>query len=338
MRIGGEKQWEKETSLYDWVHNNGYGLTGLQGREDLPCDLIAFCESQYLRFNVPVPPEEVIRTGAWASHYYLDFEDPYAYLCGLSDVHATDDWANFAYEVTVDEKIHEANPEQLESFTFVPGGDVEVFNECIAKPGLAALPYSVGDAIDEILWGDHCSNDPLYEDISADNREWLIKQCGDEVSKIMPYFQLSAWAAFLWFIGPPGRVFRYQYHDIFFAASRSGYAYLYEGMLISGEHVKRLARSPESCVNCGLGSWCVDLAHIDGVTRHMCERCLNGSVPLHQRANCGTRSCRFTECPHHCEFGKEDALYRTLSGSGQLSRLAEQKRQSLAQGPLKLSK
>jgi len=326
MRIGGNKTYQKEHSLYDWVADTGYGIMNVDYYGNVPDEAVLFCEEQFKRFNITVPPKEVIDVGAGVTLSYLDTFAPYSLLCGVSDVEVCEDWMEYAYEVTIDNQKHEANPEKLETFIYVKGQDEVVFNELIAKPGLESLPYGMGQEIEDALFYSFAEG---IDSVSNETRKWLERASGGNTEVINAYFKLPAWATFLWIAGPFGREFRTHNHDLFYQAYKEGYAYLYEGVPIASEHVTRLNRQPESCVSCGLSSWCVEMVYLNGVNRHICEKCLNGGIQVFGNANCGSKFCKYTECKHHPNHGKADALYHTLSRNGQLAQIAAKKRLEL---------
>src|SRR5208282_247954 len=102
-RIGPEKSYCREVAgLSEWINNgDGTGLMGLYTKEDIPRECVSFILSQYARFNISFPEEifDVAYAGAWATYTVLDVYDPYAWLCGLSDIDSSDDWCQYTYEI-----------------------------------------------------------------------------------------------------------------------------------------------------------------------------------------------------------------------------------------------
>lgn len=329
MRIGPQrKPYEKQVSLHDWINNSGIGLFSIESEEDIPEEAIVFCENQFRRFGIELPPEEVIRKGAYATMWYIDAINPYCILSGTSDVIASPGWSSNTYELLNDKGkvVSEADPEFTETFSYVIDNDAKFFSEYIAKPGLESLPYMIGHDISEILFsGEVYRSDPISCDISQESNSWLDTNCKSR-EEFEAYFKLPAWAMFLWISGPHARQFRYDSHEIFFEAITHGEALLCDGYVISAQYYIKKERVPKSCSVCGLDSWCVDMVYIDGATRRLCEHHLNGAMPLYGDANCGTRVCRFVACPYHPMRGTKDALYNTLKERGQLNHVINQSR------------
>ena len=116
------------------------------------------------------------------------------------------------------------------------------------------------------------------------------------------HIHLVVWCAFVWIIGPLGRDFRDTFCYIFDACHAQGECVLYDSCIYSPQEYLVLERSPKSCVICGLDAWCVEMVYVEGTTRYMCEHHVNPEAisPMH----CGSKLCRFTECPHHPMTGK----------------------------------
>lgn len=340
MRIGPEKTIERERTLLDWGYESGYGIiSGNNGYAPyestaIPARAIAFCYEQYQRFGIPPPPQEVASVGAGATFYVLDYMDPYALLCGASDVEVSDGWAAYTYEVVDHEDggcVVEAEAGDIETFDHIPGQDERMHLELLSKPGLEALDTilmaDVGLAITDVISGD-CGwerddgrPNSAHNNLSPEGAEWLQRNCANEQQQRV-YLDLAAWATYLWFAGPEARELRWNSHDVYLAVSAVTHeAVMYKGCLLDGKNVRRIDRTPQSCCVCGLDSWCVELVHVEGVTRTMCERCLNPR-PVVAHANCGKQYCRYVECPHHPEHGRDGALMRVLHNRGQLTRLA----------------
>lgn len=337
MRIGApRKPFDTQLSLSEWADNCETGLIGLHSPEELPQDMLDFIYTQFERFKIDTLDkklmDEVVRVGAWASFYHLDAADPYLWLIrGLSDVA----WSDLGYKSTIeikhpwdDRTPEEANPDRLEVFEPAPGQAEKFFNQAMAMPGLQSLPYEIGEHIKFHLFEhyggpeDYCSG-PAIAGLQA-----LCSKKG-HLDKVMynAYFELSAWAAFLWLVGPPGRDWRAGHHDVFWLCATEGIAVLYDMAFISESNYVIHARAPQSCCVCGLDSYCVELVYLEGMARFICEKHLNGT-PLYQNATCGSKICKFAICPHHPMHGQEDAVYRSVAGVGQIVRLGEQKRGS----------
>lgn len=125
----------------------------------------------------------------------------------------------------------------------------------------------------------------------------------------LDYFRLGAWAALAWMISPfpEARTFRENCWDIFYSCYRHGECVNYSGTFLRPDSYKKLNRPSKSCYSCGLASWCVELTVLHGVSRPICEHHLNGELPKMAPVTCGTKVCKFAECPHHPYHGMENA-------------------------------
>lgn len=326
------KTYHQENSLHDWVCNSGQGIMGINSPEELPWDMIEFIKAQYQRFKITAPPDDVITIGAYAMFYTVDTIDPYALLCGLSDVEVSQAWSEMYFEMVNARGTGEpAKPEQLETFVYKPGQDEAVFNHMMAHPGLQAIPYGIGNNIEDVLNGEYYGDDwygiGCVDSLTDESKEWLLIHCGKDRTKMKAYFELAAWAGLAWLIGPYGRDFRYSHHYVFDAASKTGEAIMYEGYVLSQEHYRKFARLPESCVQCGIQKYCVELSYIDGHTRFICEHHMNGPA-MYAQATCGSRICRAVDCVNHPAYGQSGGLMDTMRRTGQL--MAHNRKENLA--------
>lgn len=345
MFIGSEEQaqtrdWERKSSLFDWINNCGQGLIGIPSREHLPEEMINFVREQYARFNIPFNADidEVALIGAWAAYGLLDFTDPYLWLLGTSDVSESPDWRtkcftfidhSSPFDTTYLKRGEPANPEFLETFVFVPNQCENVFNEIMAKPGLENLPGNAGLGIKAELDGEYTG----YEhDCFAELRD--TDGCGYETLKAMTkenseqaraYFELAAWAAFAWLVGPLSREWRYNTHDVFHLCLKDGISVIYDGAILGKENFYIEDRAPLSCSVCGVDAWCVEMTFIEGTHRMLCEKHVSDGIPLYGAATCGSRICRYVACqnhPAHCRGAA--GVHETYRKSGQLTDMVRQ--------------
>ena len=167
MRIGEERDYHnKEAELLNWASYYGSGISGIYSPEELPKEMFDFCVSQFERFNMPVPPEDVILRGMWAAFITVDYYDPYQLFYGETDVIYTDDWMHKTYRLDDDES--DLDPDFLETFELLPDQDVKTFENYINNPGLEKI--SCGDIIE-----DHVAGELAYDHvkISDESFEWL---------------------------------------------------------------------------------------------------------------------------------------------------------------------
>jgi hypothetical protein len=376
MTIGIERDYgSKEMELLNWFNNYGAGLSGITNPEDLPKDCLEFCMSQFQRFGIPVPPEDIIFKGMWATFCTLDYFDPYSLFYGDSDVEFTDEWRERAYKVDGEE----LDPEFLETYRLIPGQDEVRFNAAMANPGLHHINCSdmIEDGIDGEFSHDHvqvseASNKWLEANTPAlpivpplpermKSRDWIgiyrnsqkagfydlkdpeEKALIDELNEVLAdpvcaefiaianrytaimetrrdFFRLAAWATYVWIMGPLGRNFRRVHYDIFNICYDHGECVLYSGSFFSPKNYTCENRSPRSCEICGLDSYCVELSYINGSTKFICEKHLNGELPKFTPTSCGSRSCKFSECKHHPMHGVKDARVLAYRDNGQLTK------------------
>jgi len=328
----------KEDQIWEWVNSSGDGIMQFTFG-DLPDECIAFCLEQYHRFSVPFPSEmhDVLVSGASASFSYVDTVDPYALFKGVSDVDLSYEWTAITFQI-LDQKLgggrtYEADPQFLETFCAMPGQAEEMFAQCIARPGLDALPFGIGENIRSVMDGDW--GEDVWATIDAETDLTLREICTapgamePDKKRMMAYFELSAWAAFIWLAGPLGRQWRMTRHDIMHTAMAYGECILYQHTIISPDFYLKIARPPQSCYKCGVQAWCVENTLVGGNASYICESCLfsHGSLGPFGAANCGTKLCRESRCPHHpfAHMGQAGA-FATVGKHGQLAAMTRQKR------------
>lgn len=270
---------------------------------DSPIECIEFCTEQYKRFNISLPTilSEIVEAGAALSLYYLDCIDPYTMFQGLTDVDITTDWSEFAYEVIEGAgRVWEPDPSSVETFKFVPGQDEETFIQIMGQPGLEALPLGIGHQLKEYMSeGEEYGIFSPSDTVSVDALRALDEVCGGNKNIKNAYYELAAWAAVAWLLGPPSRSFRMNYHDIYHTVLNHGEAIMVDGCVIPPHRYRKLQRPPRSCMKCGLASWCVEMTASISGTRYICESCLSEGMPPSPMATCGSKRCLLAECPHH---------------------------------------
>jgi hypothetical protein len=307
--------------------------------------MIDYCLSAmpFFRLSNDKRLEEIARIGAWSTFWSVDAQNPYALFMGVSDVDYSNHWQNYTFDIYDDvrKKTIEADPERLESFQWVPNQSMQVYQELLTRGGewvkefgnsmeasnlntvLTTLPHGCGTEIQWLLEGEmgESANDQLFD--CKEVMALFSSITNNNLALQMHYFEVAAWAAYLWLAGPEGRSWRNTHHDIFLMCSEDGMGFLYDGSFIQKEHIIMQQRPPQSCVACGLDSYCVELAHISGTTRYLCEKHLNGD-PVFDGANCGTKNCRAVMCQHHPLHGQENALSNQLRKTGQLTSRVKQ--------------
>ena len=321
---------QNEGSLYAWAEGGS-----VMGIYDVPDECTAFVLQQVARFNLAYTPrlESLLNYGAAAALGMFDMGDPYAMFWQVSDVDMTQDWRKATYELREGRFVKELEPEFVETFVFVPGQAEAVFNKIVyhSVPSLDSLPNDIGFELKERL-----GEDP---DDWPDEAATALKELypdGDMYKCALTYLELSAWAASAWFLGPASREWRRASHPIIEACLAHGEAILYEGICYEPSDYRRVNRAPQSCVQCGIQSWCTTEILQDNVVRLLCESCLNNGLPRFTAFSCGTKICRNTGCPHNPLHNKGDqAFYSSMRQHGQLRAGARQNAsQNFTQGLL----
>lgn len=335
------REFEHESDLWDWVSNTDQGLWPFEFG-DVPESCTDFITSQFQRFGIPFPTSvfEVASAGASAAFYVACVIDPYALFSGTSDVVITDDWGKFTYELLPWDGAFgttEAPPEFTESFMLTPHNDEAWANGALGQPGLKALPGMIGEHIEDCLVGQHNAEE-LYDAIDEKTELALRDLCtvnGQlDKARFQAYFELAAWAGFIWLAGPGGRDYRNEHIMIFNSCHEHGECILIEGTIIEPTHYKKHSRPPKACIQCEVQTWCVELT-MDGVaTVHICEKCLYGGFPSQGIATCGTKLCRDSSCMHHPfhNLGREGGV-AAARAYGQLNAMAKSGTAPRIQGP-----
>lgn len=310
---------DKDEYLWEYINSTGCGIMGYEFN-DVPDDCVQFCLGQYERFNIPLLKSisQIISFGASSTLYFADVYNPYCLFHGVSDVNVTDEWSAITYKIFDPHRIgggsYEPDPNHVESFIFVPGQSEEVFNTVLANPGLDALPNGDGFEIREVMKGYGSEGNSVLEGIDSACRDELYNICTvDGVlnkDRVMAYFELAAWAAYAWLIGPPSRGFRIYHNDIIDTVVQDGECILVDGNIISPKFYNKIDRPPMSCYKCGTQVWCVEHIQIGNHSGYMCEACLNFDMPKSKFTNCGSRYCTFSSCPNHpyAHMGKSGAM------------------------------
>ena len=271
MKIG-DREIEKQPCMYDWE-----GIFSEQ--TNIPQEMMTFIEEQHKRFNVALPPEEVIRYTIEYTYTALTRWDPYSWFSGITDVECTQSWMDHTYEImNLDGEKVEVDPEELETFRIFPGRDLTSFNDAITNPGLGNLPCGIGSLIDEFLDGECTSGESVMGCLSPHAAYTLREMSHNNPDTVKAHVHLIAWSAACWMIGPMGKEYRRDICHIFDTCYEYGECIVFQGYVYSPNEYKVVNRAPRSCVICGLDSWCVEMVHLDGMTRYICEHHVNPTL------------------------------------------------------------
>lgn len=319
MRIGPKREEDPgdKYTLYDWAIEGNRGIIGYEFADQLPSDMYEFCAEQYKRFGIHMPDDwwSIIEAGAWGAFMYLDHDYPYA-LMHTSNIKFSE--IQFSHTIDlIDPNIpgwsEEADIDKLEVFEPNPDYDVLFFNESMYNPGLENLyQYPDGARIKELIY-----DYDLYSLAQEEVRAELQKVCKTEDS-YHAYFDLAAWAAYLWMSGPLGRQWRIENHDAFWLCETQGLAVLHDMSFLSNTHYKILQRAPKTCCVCGLDSYCVEMVYLEGAHRWLCENHLHMGNTL-PGSNCGSRFCKYVECFNHPMYGMQHAQIAVHKQNGMLA-------------------
>jgi hypothetical protein len=323
----GEKRFHNEENQMHEMLDGGYD--GIIYDHPMPNECWDFIKSQFDRFKIPHEPtlieiaEGAYRTVLWT----FGMRDPYSLFFGISDVNMTHDWKNWTFELMDDKRfVAELHPEKIETYAYVPGQAEAVFNECLSKPGLAALPNYLGMMLGEAIDGEFWGEDP-FEEYSPLTKECLNRLCtlpdgAVDKSRIRAYMELVHWAAMIWFIGPLGRDIRRGCHTIIDVTMEFGESILSECSVYGPDVYRKVSRPPMSCMHCGISAWCVEMTCVSGGAKYICEHCATIDMPRMQDTTCGTKWCKFSQCAYHRYHGMADADLNTMRGTGQMHHMA----------------
>lgn len=328
--------FESEAWLYEWVNNSGEGIWSFS---DIPEDCLNFIIGTFHHLGYQLPPEVwgVAKVGIEIVFHVCSIHAPYTLFRGVSDVDIVESHNHFVYKVrSLDGRgsTVEADPEETEVYVYRPGQAEEFYRYAIENihKGLDAFPFSLGDFIREHLHGDYGSD--FYHILTFEEETALREICsqqgpyGPQFNKKMfeAYFELAAWAAFVWLAGPYGRQYRIDNILLMNEAIQCGECLLNGTNIIGSDYYIKENRLPRSCFKCGHQTWCVELVQVEHHQTFICEHCARGDFPASQYTNCGTRSCATSGCPNHPfhHLGKE-GMFRAAAQYGQLNQIVRDK-------------
>ena len=334
----GEEQftldWGGTDYLGDWAAEGSMSITSW----DIPPDAVQFMLSQFNRFGVPFPPEMIeLLDSCWNTLlYYLNHFDPYCIYSGLTEVEITEDWQKFAYCITPPGCCATEIPaEKVETYKLYPGNDQIIFNDLMGKPGLGAISQM---SLKEELFYDG-SYFEFWENLSDEIHETLDQLCTMEVNgestvileRKEAYIDLGIWAALMFLISPDQRDLRMSMFPILACCYEGGEAIIYENEIFDGTFYTKHARNPLSCSECGIVSWCVELAQLGNTSRYICESCLNVDDGIQKRPYaCGLRMCPVVRCPNHPQHGEGASGLGYYKSHGQLNSMTPENPMVLA--------
>ena len=305
---------------------------------DPPDEAVQFILSQFERFRVQFPPELTgLINSCWQTlMYYLNHYDPYCMFSGLSEVQVTEDWQKFSYCLTPPHGFSTEIPAgRIETYKLYPGDDVLIFNDLMGKPGLGALP-NVGILEEMFYEGSYFD---IWDSLDEEYHEILNNLCSTMVNgncvvvdkRKEAYAELGVWAALMFLISPDQRDLRRQLFPIIDCCYEGGECIIYENEIYDGTYYNKQARNPLSCSECGIVSWCVDLAQLGNISRYICEYCLNGEDGIQKRPYaCGLKMCPVVRCPNHPQHGDGASGLGYYKTHGQLNSMTQENTMAIA--------
>lgn len=223
---------------------------------------------------------------------------------------------------------------QEESFTHIQQSDGSF--QRVSEGLRQKFEYLTISQINEILKGNAIEGlTPLNDLFSLDIKplaEALVYNWKNHQAKL-DYVRLGIWASFLWLISPMAKDFRRDVHPIFEEVYSNGECLFVYGNVVPKKNYNIIARSPASCIKCGINGWCVTQVNVMGVNRHMCEHHVNGEMLKVPPLNCGTLFCKATECMHHPYKGLKDAKLLVHREGGAISQRQQSRAVSLGYRP-----
>jgi len=322
--FGHEEDYsDKEYALESWAEGDG-GVMFLSGGE-VPWTCHNLILEQFERFNVPYTErlKDVLYHACQVVFHFFDCYHPYALFFGISDVDITQEWQRYNYRIrdSYTGGYADADPQWLETYRFVPGQAEKVFNEILANPSFDGLcdQLDICGLGDTLL--DEFSQKESIGSAEIDEIKRLFPE-GDPQAVLNDYLKLTAWSAVAWMVGPLSRPYR-RNNPIVDACLAHGEAVIYSGSILSPNNYERQERAPESCYRCGIKSWCIEKVYEDSYMGHVCEACLNESMPKVNQFTCGVKLCRSTICPHHPLHSMGEGAFReVMRQTGQLNAVA----------------
>ena len=337
---------DKEDVLYRLLYESGEEMySGMK----LPEDAALFVQDQYNRFKIYLDQSIQLITymGPGIAIQNIQQTDPYLIFSEYSDITLSEDWMNYTYEVTYDgESFEEINPEEIETYKYMPGNAQKFFDYYIAQPGFENLPEQITYPTHETLGLILDESSELYVPLETYpcnlDIVLLYKKLQDvfknpdgslDSRRIDACTDLSLWAGTLWFYGPYSRYLRNLCCPITNTALKTGEAVLYAGTVLHPKCYRKIARPPKSCYKCGIDAWCVEATIDDfGHSRFICEGCSCAGIDPYEGATCGARFCKYFNCPHNSYYQEgAGAMREGMRATGQLSAKAERLKKTIAE-------
>lgn len=322
--------------LGEWSQNGAMSLT-----ETSPSpQTVNFVLGQFERFNIPFPAEllPLIDVCYNTLMYYFNHYDPYSIYSGLSEVQVTDDWRNYTFCIDTFTGFNMEIPSnKIETYRLYPGNDELIFHDLMSKPGLGAIPEL--NIEDELFYDGSFFG--IWDVLDTRAHRVLDHLCSKEVDGRLQVFEdrkegyvkLCIWACLVHVVSPEMREFRKSAFPLIGCCYEGGECIIYENEIFSGDLYTKQERPSVACSECGIISWCVELAQLGNTSRFICESCLNGHEGIEQRPfACGLKMCPLVKCPNHPQHntgGDGIGYYRSY---GQLN-----SRTIRSQNPLGLS-
>ena len=287
-------------SDYQLNEHSGIGLLQQYGGDSQKnYEVYDFMESQFKRFGL-IPPQEDVLEWCWDMAFYLvDQVDPYIFFQGATDVVLTNEpyYHQCAVREEPDAPFEEIEPENLELYRYWAEGS-ESYHELMKYPGLQEhfehIYESLMDYVGNMYDGDDC----------------FLREAREKYGpKAKDLIHLGTWAAVMWMISPQAKSWRFNFHPIFQLCYEGGACLLNNWRFYGQEYFYITPRQIKSCGKCGIHEWCAELVQ-DKESKnfiYMCESCESDKEPFPGRT-CGTRMCTVVKCPNHPAHAEIDKL------------------------------
>jgi hypothetical protein len=326
-QFGENKYAEEKVDFLHEALNDGY--EDFLFSRDVPVSAGAFVKAQFQRLDIQVPAhlELIYWFGLCIMIDLANNFDPYLFFCGQSGVEITKDWEKYHFKMKSfdgawKDKIISLDPEHVETYKETEKESVEFFDKHILIPSTKAFPTFISASIEAYLDGLGEIHDSEYEIknfstgetkrlfiFNAQVMDFLLKSGvpPEHVEKALEsFYDLSIWAATMWLFSPLSKEYKME-NDIFETCFKKGSCIIYQGAVFSPDDYSVSARPRRACYQCGIDAWCVEKTYtISGDFEFICEGCLTEELPKIPFATCGSKLCKFVECPHHEFFHDKD--------------------------------
>jgi hypothetical protein len=303
-----------------------------------PDKMEMFVLEQFVRWNTGLPPQlaEIAQIGCHYALMHVDHFGPYFFVA-YSDIMETSDCATHLYKVKPLNYLsheftreHIAPFEKLESFVYAPEQSESYFREFMSqRPSLGLFPftdvYVIREEIDGGQGDDYCAFNYARENHSTEFVD-AVREFFPTKKDYYDAVEFAAASALIWLASPLAASFRGTVLELASVLQESGECIVYDYYILSPDSYEKIPIPAKTCGMCGLHSFCVEMSPYAGTaTMPVCNFCISGRQdPIIREATCGSRFCKYIECPNHLFGGQGRAGYFKMVGQygGQLKKLS----------------